>query len=65
MREMEIEFEDQEKSQKDMVTPSSTHAWEIPWTEQPGGLQYKVLQTVTHNFTSNTFTFTIFLSGKV
>ena len=25
--------------QEDMATHSSTFAWEIPWTEKPGGLQ--------------------------
>ena len=25
--------------EKDMATPSSILAWEIPWTEEPGGLQ--------------------------
>ena len=23
-----------------MASHSSIHAWEIPWTEEPGGLQY-------------------------
>ena len=25
--------------EKEMATPSSTLAWEITWTEEPGGLQ--------------------------
>ena len=25
--------------QEDMATHSSIFAWEIPWTEEPGGLQ--------------------------
>ena len=25
--------------EKGMATPSSVPAWEIPWTEEPGGLQ--------------------------
>ena len=25
--------------EKEMATNSSTPAWEIPWTEEPGGLQ--------------------------
>ena len=29
---------------KEMVTPSSILAWEIPWTEEPGMLQSMVLQ---------------------
>ena len=36
--------------EKEMVTHSSTLAWEIPWTEEPGGLQSKGSQEsdVTH-----------------
>ena len=26
--------------EKEMATHSSILAWEIPWTEQPGGLQF-------------------------
>ena len=26
--------------EKEMVTHSSILAWEIPWTEEPGGLQF-------------------------
>ena len=26
--------------EKEMVTHSSTLAWKIPWTEEPGGLQF-------------------------
>ena len=25
--------------EEEMATHSSTHAWGIPWTEEPGGLQ--------------------------
>ena len=32
-----------------MATPSSILAWEIPWTEEPGGLQSMELQRVGHN----------------
>ena len=28
----------------EMVAYSNILAWEIPWTEDPGGLQYKELQ---------------------
>ena len=31
-----------------MVTHSSTLAWRIPWTEEPGGLQFIGLQRVRH-----------------
>ena len=36
--------------EKGMATHSSILAWEIPWTEQPGGLQSMKLQKVRHNW---------------
>ena len=35
--------------EKGMVTHSSTLAWEIPWTEETGGLQSMGSQRVGHN----------------
>ena len=32
-----------------MVTHSSIHAWRIPWTEEPGGLQSLGSQRVEHD----------------
>ena len=32
-----------------MATQSSILAWEIPWTEEPGGLQTMRSQRVRHN----------------
>ena len=32
-----------------MVIHSSVLAWEIPWTEEPGGLQSMELQRVRHS----------------
>jgi len=32
-----------------MATHSSILAWEIPWTEEPGGLQSTEPQRVRHN----------------
>ena len=32
-----------------MATLSSILAWEIPWTEEPGGLQFMGLQRVGHD----------------
>ena len=32
--------------EKEMITHSSILAWRIPWTEEPGRLQYKGLQRV-------------------
>ena len=34
-----IEVDEKEVSEKAMATHSSTLAWKIPWTEEPGGLQ--------------------------
>ena len=37
----EIQFLGQEDPlEKEMATYSSIRAWEIPWTEEPGGLQF-------------------------
>ena len=33
--------------EKEMVTHSSILAWEIPWTEEPGGLQFTGSQSQT------------------
>ena len=35
--------------EEEMATHSSTLAWRIPWTEEPGGLQSMGSQTVRHN----------------
>ena len=35
--------------EKEMATHSSILAWEIPWTEEPGGLQSMRSQRVGHN----------------
>ena len=34
--------------EKGMATHSSVLAWEMPWTEEPGGLQYMGSQRVRH-----------------
>ena len=36
-----------------MATCSSTFAWEIPWTVEPGGLKSVAWQQVRHDFTTN------------
>ena len=41
---------------KGMATRSSTLAWRIPWTEEPGGLQSIELQRAGHDWATNTFT---------
>ena len=35
---------------EEMATHCSILAWEIPWTEEPGRLQYMVLQRVGHDW---------------
>ena len=35
--------------EKEMATHSSTLAWKIPWTEEPGRLQSMGLQRVEHD----------------
>ena len=36
-----------------MATHSSSLAWRIPWTEEPGGLQSMELQRVGHDGATN------------
>ena len=50
MQESRVQSLGQEDSlEKEMATHSSTLAWEIPWTEEPGRLQSLGLQRVGHN----------------
>ena len=50
MQEMWVQSLDQEDSlEKEMATHSSIFAWEIPWAEEPGGLQSMGLQRVGHD----------------
>ena len=39
--------------EKEMSPHSSLLAWEIPWTEEPGGLQSMGLQIVDHDQATN------------
>ena len=44
-QKMQVQSLDQEDPlEKAMATHSSTLVWEIPWTEEPGGLWYMGLQ---------------------
>ena len=36
--------------EEEITSHSSIVAWEIPWTEEPGGLQSRGLQKVGHNW---------------
>ena len=49
-QEMQVQSLGQEDSlEKEMVIHSSILAWEIPWTEEPGGLQSMESQRVGHD----------------
>ena len=39
--------------EKEMATHSSILAWRIPWTEEPGGLQFTGSQTVRHDWATS------------
>ena len=43
--------------EKEMAIHSSTTAWKIPWTEEPGRLQSMGSQRVGHDWTISLFTF--------
>ena len=42
--------------EEEMASHSSTLAWQIPWMEEPGGLQSTGSQRVGQNLATNTFT---------
>ena len=45
MQEMQFRSLGQEDPlEKEMATHSNIFAWEIPWTEEPGGLQSMLLK---------------------
>ena len=57
MREIRVRSLDREDPLgKEMATHSSILAWEIPWTEEPGGLQSTGSQKVGHDLVT-TFLF--------
>ena len=50
MRETQVQSLGWEDTlEKEMAAHSSTLAWKIPWTEEPGGLQSMGSQRVRHN----------------
>ena len=50
LKEVQVRSLGQEDAlEKEMASHSSVLAWEIPWTEEPGGLQYMRLQRVRQN----------------
>ena len=42
--------------EKGIASHSSVLAWRIPWTEEPGGLQFMGSQRVRHNWATSMFT---------
>ena len=51
MQETRVQFLIQEDPlEKEMATHSSIVAWRIPWTEEPGGLQFTGSQRVRHDW---------------
>ena len=50
--------------EKEMVTHSSTFAWKIPWTEEPGRLQLMGSQRVRHDWATS-LSFFLLLGRKV
>ena len=55
MQEMQVQSLGQEGPlEKEMATHSSIHAWEIPWTQEPGGLKSLWLQRIRHDFGDET-----------
>ena len=50
MQESQVQFLGWEDPlEKGMATHSSIVAWRIPWTEEPGGLQFTGSQRVRHD----------------
>ena len=50
MRETQVQsLGGEDLLEKEMATYSSTLAWRIPWTEEPGGLQFMESQGVGYN----------------
>ena len=54
--EMWVQFLDLEDTEKEMATCSGILAWEIPWTEEPGGLQSMGSQRDRHDWTCTGWT---------
>ena len=54
MRETQVRSQGQEDPlEKEMATHSSTLAWKIPWTEEPGGVQPMGSQRVRHDWATS------------
>ena len=50
MQEMQVRsLGGEDPLERDIATHSSVLAWEVPWIEEPGGLQSMGSQRVRHN----------------
>ena len=64
MQEMEVWSLGQEDPlEKEMAAHSSILAWEIPWTEEPGGLQSRGVIRVGHDLVTKALHGCYFLKG--
>ena len=62
MQEIPVQSLGQEDPlEKGTATHSSVLAWIIPWTEEPGGLQFMGSQIVGHDWATNVFTISFIL----
>ena len=51
MQETHVQFLGREDPlEEEMADYSSILAWEIPWTEDPGGLQFMGVQKIGHDW---------------
>ena len=51
MQKMQVwSLSQEDPVEKEMATHSTILAWEIPWTEESGGLQSTVSQRVKHDW---------------
>ena len=55
---LQIYWQVKRKLEKAMAPHSSTLAWKIPWTEEPGGLQSMGLRRVGHDWATSLSLFT-------
>ena len=54
-----LSLDQEDPLEKEMATNSSTLAWKIPWTEEPGRLQPMGSQRVRTRLSDFTFTFSL------
>ena len=67
MQETQVQSPGQEDPlEKEMATHSNTLPWKIPWTEEPGRLQFMGSQRVRHDWTiSLSLSFTFLVKGHL